>query len=67
MNEIVIFREQSQLALKEIQLYHKQLRDQYGENIPMEILLEMTAELKHFREKYAAIKKKLFPEKWRDL
>jgi len=43
----------SRSELKEIQLFYKLALDKYRDDIPVDLLKEMTLELKRLREKYA--------------
>lgn len=63
MNENLQFLSNSRMQLKEFQIYHQQLKEKYGENIPPEILKEITSELKRFREKYNLEASKINPRK----
>jgi hypothetical protein len=61
MNENLQFLANSRMQFKEFQLYQQQLKEKYGENIPPEILAEITSELKRFRVKYIEEANKVNP------
>lgn len=63
MNENLQFLANSRMHLKEFQLYHQQLKEKYGENIPPEILKDLSSELKRLREKYSKEANKVNPRK----
>lgn len=46
---------QSRVELKEIQLFYKLALDKYRNDIPVDLLKEMSLELKRLREKYMDI------------
>jgi hypothetical protein len=46
---------QSRVELKEIQLFYKLALDKYRNEIPVDLLKEMSLELKRLREKYMDI------------
>lgn len=46
---------QSRTELKEIQLFYKLALDKYSNDIPVDLLKEMSLELKRLRERYTDI------------
>jgi hypothetical protein len=46
---------QSRTELKEIQLFYKLALDKYSNDIPVDLLKEMSLELKRLRERYSDI------------
>lgn len=61
MNENLQFLANSRMRLKEFQIYHQQLKEKFSDNIPPDILKELTCELKRFRERYSKEASKVNP------
>ena len=46
---------QSRVELREIQMFYKLALDKYRNDIPVDLLKEMSQELKRLREKYGSV------------
>ncbi len=63
MNENLKFLAKSRIQFKDLQIFHCELKQKYAENIPPEVLQEVTCELKRFRLKFRTEADKVNPPK----
>lgn len=63
MNEKLQFLANSRMQFRELQLFHQQLKEKYGENIPPEFLEQVASELKRFRQKFNEEASRVNPRK----